>query len=247
MAELASALEEKLGYRFREPELLARALTHRSRWSEQSHPREHRDNEQLEFLGDSILGFVTSEYLFMRYPECREGQLSQLKSHLVSSTHLHRCAVRLGLGEFMFLGKGEERSGGRERKNLLSDALEAVIAAIHLDGGIDVARTFVQDHILAVAADENLHEISSLNYKSALQEKAQALGLPTPKYVTVGTSGPEHAKVFTVEARMGDRVGKASGSSKKAASQKAAELLINEMLAPANGGADDEVGAGGRS
>jgi ribonuclease-3 len=246
MAASATALEQRLGYRFRHPELLTRALTHRSRWSEESNPREHLDNEQLEFLGDAILGFVASEYLVRRFPDSREGQLSQLKSHLVSSAHLHTCALRLGLGEFMFLGKGEERSGGRERRSVLSDALEAVIAAIHVDGGIESARVFIHDHILALAGDATLHTAGALNYKSALQEKAQAMGLAAPKYVTVATTGPEHAKIFTVEARLGDRMAKAAGTSKKAASQKAAELLLSELVGPTDV-LQDNVGAGGRS
>jgi ribonuclease-3 len=232
MAEPVEALEDKLGYRFRRPELLARALTHRSRWSEEAHPREHRDNEQLEFLGDSILGFVVSEFLFEHYPECREGQLSQRKAHLVSSSHLHVCAVKLGLGQFLLLGRGEERSGGRERKSLLSDAVEAVIAAIHLDGGIEPARSFIREHILASAETGDLDAVAALNYKSVLQEKAQAVGLSTPKYVTVSAAGPEHAKVFTVEARLGDRVSRASGTSKKSASQRAAQLLIDQLTQP---------------
>src|SRR5690348_15912498 len=143
------ALEEKLGYHFRNQELLVRALTHRSWLSERAYPlQENSDNEQLEFLGDSILGFVVSESLVARHPSLQEGQLSQWKADLVSATPLHHCAAKLGLGDHLLLGKGEERNGGRQRKTLLANALEAVIAAVHMDGGIDAARDLIQRHML---------------------------------------------------------------------------------------------------
>jgi ribonuclease III len=220
-------LEERLGYRFSNHELLTRALTHRSRSSEATGLGNPGDNEQLEFLGDAILGFVVSEALYRQSPSAPEGRLSQAKSHLVSSRHLYACALRLQIGEFLLLGKGEQLSGGRERPTLLADALEAIIAAVHLDGGMDAARTFIEQHILG--ADPNL-ELAFENYKSLLQERAQALGFATPTYAIVGTSGPEHAKMFTVEARVNDQYfAQASGSSKKAASQQAAERLIRQL------------------
>ncbi len=228
----AEALEERLGYRFRDKDLLVRALTHRSWLSERGVPLpENGDNEQLEFLGDAVLGFVVSEALVLRHATAREGQLSQLKAHLVSSTHLHRCAAALDLGAFLLLGKGEERSGGRERKTLLANALEALIAALHIDGGIDVARAFIEERVLELLDDlESVESIALLNHKSVLQERTQALGLPPPRYVTIETNGPEHAKLFTVEARIGERlVSRGIASSKKAASQQAAELLIEQL------------------
>jgi ribonuclease-3 len=234
MTRAAEALEEKFGYRFRNRELLVRALTHRSWLSERSSPMpESGDNEQLEYLGDAILGFVVSEALVLKFPSAREGQLSQWKAHLVSSAYLHQRARALGLGEFLRLGKGEERNGGRERKTLLANAFEALIAAIHMDGGIDVARKFIQDHVLrGMDRPEDVESIGLLNHKSILQELTQALGLPIPRYYTVGTSGPEHAKVFTVEARAGDGlISRATGTSKKAASQQAAERLIEQLKA----------------
>jgi ribonuclease-3 len=227
------SLEEKLGYRFRDQELLLRALTHRSWLSERALPLpEVGDNEQLEFLGDSILGFVVSEALVIRHPSAREGALSKWKAHLVSATHLHRCALELGLGEYLRLGKGEERSGGRERKTLLANALEAVIAALHLDGGVQVARGFIDEHVLQMLENpDDVESIYALNFKSVLQERTQALGLPAPRYITVDSSGPEHAKVFTVEARIGEgHIGRASGSSKKSASQEAARLLLDHLV-----------------
>jgi ribonuclease-3 len=205
-------------------------LTHRSWLSERVSPLpEVGDNEQLEFLGDSILGFVVSEALVLRHPSAREGALSKWKAHLVSATHLHRCALKLGLGEHLQLGKGEDRNGGRERKTLLANGLEAVIAALHIDGGVEVARAFIDEHVLQML-ENNVESIDALNFKSVLQERTQALGLPAPRYITVESSGPEHAKVFTVEVRIGDgHTGRASGSSKKSASQEAARLLLDRL------------------
>lgn len=229
MADPLAALEEKLGYRFQDRALLIRALTHRS-WSPERDPAASSpdsDNEQLEFLGDSILGFVASEALVNKHPYAREGQLSKWKSHLVSAAHLHDCARDLGLGDYMLLGKGEERNGGRERKTVLANALEAIIAAIYRDGGMSAVREFLSRHILRTLDDaEAFGALALLNHKSVLQERTQALGLPAPRYVIIAASGPEHAKVFTVEARVNDRLAmRATGPSKKAASQRAAELL----------------------
>jgi ribonuclease III len=212
--------------------LLVRALTHRSWLSERGSPLpENADNEQLEFLGDSVLGFVVSEALVRRHDAAREGQLSQWKAQLVSSAHLHRCASALHLGDYLLLGKGEERNGGRERKTLLANALEAIIAAIHIDGGIDAAREFIEDHVLGdLDAGASVDSLGLLNHKGLLHERAQALGLPAPQYTTIEASGPDHAKVFTVEVKIGNKwSSRASGSSKKAASQQAAEMLIGRL------------------
>src|ERR1700761_4362939 len=178
MSLAIDVLEQRLGYRFRDRELLVRALTHRSWLSERGSPLAgNGDNEQLEFLGDSILGFIVSESLVLRHPTVREGQLSQWKAQLVSSAHLYRCALALDLGQYLRLGKGEERNGGRERKTLLANALEAVIAAIHIDGGIDAAREFTVEHILRVLdSGETMESMGLLNYKGILHERAQALG-----------------------------------------------------------------------
>jgi ribonuclease-3 len=228
MAE-SEELEQVLGYRFRRPELLRRALTHRSLAAERPDLTENSDNEPLEFLGDAVLGFIVSEELFHRYPEAREGQLSQLKAQVVNAKHLHSCAVRLGLGRFLLLGHGEERSGGRERKRILANAMEALIAAMHLDGGLETAQRFVRARILDETSPVGPEEVSALNHKSQLQTYAQTLGLALPKYNIVEISGPEHAKVFTVEARIGEQAGRGTGTSKKLASQAAAEALIGEL------------------
>ena len=225
-------LEEKVGYRFGNRKLLQRALTHRSWLSDRSATiAENADNEQLEFLGDSILGFVVSESLILRHPSESEGQLSKWKSQLVSAAHLHHCALLIGLGQHLLLGKGEERSGGRDRKTLLANAFEALIAAIHLDGGIEAAKTMVKQRVLDVLPEPgNAESIDLLNFKGALLEKTQELGLPEPSYETVGSFGPEHAKVFTVEVLVGDHLkARAEGSSKKAASQYAAQTLLDRL------------------
>jgi ribonuclease III len=220
-------LEDDLGYRFANKELLERALTHSSRVAERSAGAAD-DNEQLEFLGDSVLGFVVSEALVEKHPSATEGRLSRWKSYLVSAAHLHHCAQTIGLGEYLLLGRGEEQNGGRERKTLLANAVEAIIAAMYLDGGMEPPRAFIRKLVLSELDDLDEESFENSNSKSALQEWTQSLGLPIPRYATVETSGPEHAKVFTVEARVGDRfASRATGRSKKAASQEAAGRLID--------------------
>jgi ribonuclease III len=224
-------LAERIGYRFRRPELLIRALTHKSRIAEKSELDPTRDNEQLEFLGDSILGFLISEALVERFPHYPEGKLSKLKAWLVSATHLVLIAERLQLGAHLLLGRGEEMSGGRSKRALLANAVEAILAALYLDGGMNAAQHFVHTHILT--ADTELdHTLPAglTDYKSALQEKAQALKHSPPKYSTVAERGPEHAKTFTVEVRLGKTLSaRAEGISKKEAGQKAAELLLLQL------------------
>ena len=231
LGELES-LETEIGYQFRDRDLLVRTLTHKSRIYEKNTPGfTQADNEQLEFLGDSILGFVISEYLVRRYPTHPEGKLSKLKAHLVSAAWLFECAQRLKLGDYLLLGRGEEMSGGREKRALLSDALEAIIAGIYLDGGIDATRRFVETCIAPDTATVGENgEIVVSDYKSALQETAQALKLPQPKYAILGEHGPEHSKTFTVEVRVGaDWVSRADGNSKKSAGQKAAQLVLQQL------------------
>lgn len=227
-----SVLEAELGHRFRSQDLLVRALTHKSRIYEKNTPGiTQADNEQLEFLGDSILGFLISEYLVRRYPTHPEGKLSKLKAHLVSAAWLFACAQRLKLGDYLLLGRGEEMSGGREKRALLADAMEALIAVLYLDGGMDVTRAFVER---VIAGEESANgdggEIEVGDYKSALQETAQALKLPQPKYAILSEHGPEHSKTFVVEVRVGkDWVSRAEGNSKKSAGQKAAQLVLQQL------------------
>lgn len=226
-------LEDGLEYRFTNKELLVKALTHSSRAAERG-AVSWEDNEQLEFLGDSVLGFVVSEALIEKHPSASEGRLSRWKSYLVSATHLYQCAQTIHLGDYLLLGRGEEQNGGRERKTLLANALEAVIAALYLDSGMDQARAFIRKLMLSQLDDLDDESFETSNTKSALQERTQSLGLPIPRYATIETSGPDHAKLFTIEARVGDRfASRATARSKKAASQQAAGLLIEQLKAVA--------------
>ena len=217
-------LEAKLGHVFRDRSLLVRALTHKSYTSESRPTDIHADNEQLEFFGDSILGFIVSEALVSNFPTLPEGRLSRGKSHLVSARWLYQVAGRLGLGEFLQLGRGEERGGGRVKPSLLANALEAVIAALYLDAGMDVARRFVLEQVYAEP------EVGNLNFKGELWERAGAGKLPKPEYIVLQTSGPAHAPSFVVEARVGSLyTGRGEGQSKKAAEQNAARALLESM------------------
>ncbi|MGO9519228.1 MAG: ribonuclease III [Candidatus Korobacteraceae bacterium] len=235
-----SMLEAALGHPFRRRDLLEQALTHASfareveSKSAAAGAAVHApDNEQMEFLGDAVLSFVVSQELFRRFPEYQEGELSKLRAHIVSARHLLRPARALEIGEFLRLGKGEERSGGRNKSALLTDALEAIIAALYLDGGLEPAHRFILQMIL----DPELAEVHKagdthlpvMDYKSALQEATHASGRPQPRYVVVKEEGPDHRKLFTVEAHVsasagGDKgfVRRSEGSTKKLAEQGAA-------------------------
>jgi len=237
-----TALEAALGYHFRRRAVIEQAVTHSSQAREQEAQLagegkyKVRDNEQMEFLGDAVLALVTSEELFHRFPQFREGELSKLRAHLVSERHLIRVAQQLELGHYLRLGRGEEKSGGRGKTALLVDALEAILAAVYLDGGFAVAREFVVRHVIEPELERMQREGGTLpvtDFKSALQEAVQGLGLPQPVYVLVEESGPEHSKTFTVEARLNTKsskepelVGRAQGSTKKTAEQDAARQLL---------------------
>ena len=240
-----TTLQAALGYKFQRPELLERALTHSSHAHEESkasglEPTGSLDNEQFEFLGDAVLGLVTSQLLFERFPEFHEGQLSKLKAHLVSAGHLVKVAAGLELGRYLRLGRGEERSGGRAKSTLLSDSLEAVIAAMYLDSGLEQARAFIVQGILEPELEEitGEHEadFSLTDFKSALQELLQSKGRLQPVYVTVKEEGPDHRKIFTVEARIypqgqskPEYVTRAEGATKKKAEQLAAKQALERL------------------
>ena len=229
-----TVLESLLGHVFQNRQLLTQALTHKSRIYEKSAEGvPAADNEQLEFLGDSILGFVVSECLVRRFAAYPEGRLSKLKAHLVSAARLHQVAQELKLGEYLLLGKGEELSGGREKKALLSDAVEALIAAVYLDSGLEQARRFIEQRIVGELDSQHEGPEAVTDFKSALQEAAQSLKLPPPRYVIVAEEGPEHSKMFTVEVRLGkDITSQAQGLSKKAAGQKAAQQILATLAVP---------------
>jgi ribonuclease III len=230
------SLEIAIGHRFQQRELLERALTHSSHVHEQMQ-REGGlagDNEQLEFLGDSILGFLISEALVEGLPEHSEGRLSKLKAHIVSAAHLYTVAERLQLGQHLRLGRGEELSGGRLKRTLLVNAVEAIIAALYLDGGIEPARAFVKRYVIGedtIPSPEHLGAALT-DFKSSLQELARARNLPLPRYAIVKELGPEHAKTFTIQVRVGkDWTAQAEGYSKKNAAQNAARLVLEQMAA----------------
>jgi ribonuclease-3 len=240
-------LEQSLGYAFRDRALLNRALTHSSSANELAGPvpaaieeqdadsplsRSRRDNERLEFLGDSILGWVVSEWLFSRFPDFTEGQLSLLKNHLVSATHLLASAQRLDLGRFLHLGRGEETGGGRSKQRLLVNALEAVIAAIYLDGGTEATKAVVVR--LAIPTEEELMTLAGAgpprDFRAELDRLARDRDLPRPEYQVVGENGPGHARTFLVEVRLGsDLTATAEGSSKKSASHNAARQVCEQL------------------
>jgi ribonuclease-3 len=237
------ALEEKLGYHFQRRELIEQALTHSSQAREVEalgvpDPSARRgDNEMLEFLGDAVLGLVTTESLFHRFPGLQEGHLSKLRAHLVGQRHLLRVAEQLQVGHYLRLGRGEEKSGGRNKATLLVDALEAILAALYLDGGWTAARDFILRTIVEPElANMNLEtsEIPVMDFKSALQERLQAEVMPQPVYALVKEEGPEHRKTFTVEVRVPEPdadsfVARAQGATKKRAEQEAARQALEHL------------------
>ncbi len=229
MREDFAALEDRLGYRFRQPELIERALTHRSLANEDA-TGAILDNESLEFLGDAVLGFTIADLLFRRFPEYDEGQKSKVKSLLVSTTTLAKLARQLQLGEFLMLGRGEEKTGGRRKQALLADGYEAVIAAIYVDGGIDAARAFILRQFGPLVEEVRQPGFGGRDYKSSLQEYLQAHDLGLPDYQVASESGPDHRKLFQVEVRVkGDVVAQAAGRSKKEAEQEAARLALERL------------------
>jgi ribonuclease III len=239
-----TALEASIGHRFQRRELIEQALTHSSQAREiealgVTSANTHGDNEMLEFLGDAVLGLVSSEALFQRFPGFHEGQLSKLRAHLVGQRHLHGVAERLEIGEYLRLGRGEEKSGGRHKATLLVDALEAILAALYLDGGWIVARDFILRTIVEPELSQMNLESSTMpvmDFKSALQETLQAGGRRQPVYALVKEEGPEHRKTFTVEVRLpepevADFVARAQGSTKKRAEQEAARQVLEHLAA----------------
>jgi ribonuclease III len=237
-------LEKALGHRFRRRKLLEQALTHTSyaREMEQSSEEELSvsDNEQLEFLGDAVLELVTSEKLFQSFPQFREGELSKFRAYLVSEQHLIHAAKKLKIGRYLRLGRGEEKSGGREKVALQVDALEALLAAMYLDGGMEKTRTFILEKVLGPELRKLSRRKNAVlpvtDYKSALQERAHALGLPHPRYAVVHEHGPQHSKMFTVEVRIphggdgrSDFSGQAQGTTKKQGEQAAAKLALEHL------------------
>ncbi len=213
-------LEERIGYKFRNSLLLAEALTHSSLGHETR--KRHFDNQRLEFLGDAVLQLVITEHLFRRFPEFAEGQLTKLRSRIVSREGLKIHALQIGLGQYLMMGRGEETSGGRERASMLADAFEALIGAIYLDSGLDEARrvilTITEDDLAPV-----LEAPGEVNPKGQLQEILQAISPQSPKYRIIAQEGPEHEKEFVAEVIWeGILMGRGTGLSKKLAETAAA-------------------------
>ena len=227
-----SDLENRLGHKFRDPSLLERALTHRS-WVYENLSGSHEselclaENGSLEFVGDSVLGLVVVDELFRRHPDLAEGGLTVMKHQLVSMPTLAHVGESLGLGEFLRMGKGEDRSGGRAKQAILADTFEAVIAAVFLDGGYSAARAFVTN-VLATELRDATPE-AAVDYKSLLQERLQATGREAPNYTVVTTEGPPHARTFFVEAAWQGGAARGEGRSIKAAEMAAARDAL-EML-----------------
>ena len=220
-------LETAIGYRFRNISLLQNALAHSSYANERWH-NGLMSNERLEFLGDSVLGMLVAEYLYRTFPDRPEGELTRMRADMVCERTLAKVANRIGLGEHLLLGKGEEQGGGRNRDSILADALESVIAACYLDGGMAAALAFVEKFILVNVPVAKFH---NTDYKTALQELVQQKKNQTLVYSLVGESGPDHDKQFIVELTLnGESVGKGIGSSKKRAEQDAARDAMERLF-----------------
>jgi ribonuclease III len=233
-------LEVRLGYQFSRPELLERALTHSSAIPELRANRgaaaaagplqQQQDNEQMEFLGDAVLDLLASEYLLETFPDWTEGQLSKSRARVVNARSLELAARRLRLGEHFRLGRGEEKTGGREKPALLADGFEAVIAAVYLDGGLTAARDVLRRLLFEQALEERGARIAESDRKSALQEFLQGRGQPPAEYRLAGESGPDHQKRFQIEVWVGGEcMSSAEGTTKKEAEQRAARGALERL------------------
>ena len=220
-------LEAAIGYKFKNITLLQNALTHSSYANEQWHDS-LKSNERLEFLGDSVLGMVVAEHLYKTFPDRLEGDLTRMRADMVCEASLARIAERIELGQYLLLGHGEEQSGGRNRPSILADAVESVLAACFLDGGMDAARRFIETFVLCNVPQSRLRNV---DYKTALQELVQQKKNQQISYRLVGESGPDHNKSFCVEVTLnGTVVGKGTGTSKKRAEQDAARIATETVF-----------------
>lgn len=222
-------LQRAIGYRFRDRGLLEHAMTHTSRANEDVSGGV-LDNESLEFLGDAVLGFVVADLLFHEFPGSTEGDKSKMKAALVSTAALARQAERLSLGDYLLLGRGEEKTGGRRKLALLADGYEALLAAVYLDGGIEQVRALIAREFEPLIAEVRAQGVTRHDYKSTLQEYLQAREQPLPEYRLVGTQGPDHRKQFQVAVVIGgERLAEAMGPSKKEAEQDAARVALAKL------------------
>jgi ribonuclease-3 len=262
-APVPKPLEQALGHKFHEPHLLVKALTHsslayeqtiESRHADGSVPAREEDNEQLEFLGDAILGMVVAEILFRRFPDLHEGEWTRLRASLVSRRHLAQVASALDLGLHLRLGRGEERGGGRKKSTLLANCIEAIIGALYLDGGLIPVQTFVTEYVVSPYMNDlrqalDHHGASLGDHKTALQELLQAKKTGPPAYVLKAESGPDHRKRFLVEVRVAEGNGpkplaRGVGTTKKRAEQEAARRAFEKLRKQSRGAAPVSEGGG---
>ncbi len=254
MGTSTAELESALGHVFSEPELLVRALTHRSLANQRIHeeegsaPKATGDNERLEFLGDAVLGLVVGEALFLMHPEWREGELTRVRAQLVSRQHMAQVAAEIGLGDYLRLSRGEDRSGLRRKSTVLSNTMEAVLGAVFLDGGLEPVKAFARRYVMGKAVEQLAKELRSGaalgNYKSALQEYLQAERSGAPVYKVRSESGPDHRKRFQIEVRLkpadgepGKPLARGTGSTKKHAEQDAARRALARLRNSTKGAA----------
>jgi ribonuclease-3 len=221
------SLYQKLSYHFVNEDLVKQALTHRS--LTRGHVKKTKTNERLEFLGDAVLGMVVTDALFHQFPQATEGELTKAKSVIVSRDKLAKQARKINLGDYLYLGKGEEQSGGRNRDSNLANAFEALLGAMYLDGGLEVIQSYIRNHLL-----DDIEKLLTTkfhnNYKSWLLEYIQSQGKPYPEYDLLEVEGPDHQKKFTVSVRVNrDILGKGTGASKKRAEQAAARNAIYKL------------------
>jgi ribonuclease-3 len=228
-------LESILGHQFRDHRWLLQALMHSSRIPERSAEEPAESNEKLEFLGDAVLELVVSEELVREFPDWSEGQLSKSRARLVNATAISLSAQRLGLGKYLRLGRGEEKTGGRTKPALLADAYEALIAAVYLDGGLEAARGFVRRSLVEGAIAVEAERLGHTDHKSALQEFLQSRGMAPGAYHVIAESGPDHQKTFRVEVRIAGQVAAMGcGRTKKEAEQSAAIAALIQLGAEEN-------------
>jgi ribonuclease-3 len=228
-------LESLLGHQFRDPRWLFQALMHSSRIPERCTDEPAESNEKLEFLGDAVLELIVSEELVREFPDWSEGQLSKSRARLVNATAISLSAQRLGLGKYLRLGRGEEKTGGRTKPALLADAYEALIAAVYLDGGLEAARGFVRRSLVEGAISVEAERLGHTDHKSALQEFLQSRGMAPGAYHVIAESGPDHQKTFRVEVRIGGQVtAMGCGRTKKEAEQSAAIAALIQLGAEGN-------------
>jgi len=229
-------LESLLDHRFADPVLCETALTHKSWLNEQPPTGARTDNERLEFLGDAVLALVVSDLLMRRFPQRSEGELSKARAAIVSEAGLERLADGLNLGQWIFLGRGEEQAGGRRKASILSNAFEALLGAVFLDGGFEAAHRVIQR--LVEARLDEADSAARLDFKSRLQERSQAMLQATPQYTVVREQGPDHNKTFEVAIFLGGKErGRAAGKSKKEAEQNAAAqalAALEDLPPPSN-------------